>query len=286
MLRPLHLTDLDKPSCIAEGIFGFGYIYKLDFRRLGPVSNNVRVGVPSCQLPATMHRTCAKLALVLSFAITFALAFGQVDDCVAEIVAINQIQFVGTATEFYPNENRMIDGSGLIGTLNTDADFATVQHRAANPNRAWVTNAPGGFPADYFAVTNDTVAFDLTLADSYTLESYAHWGYHFNQANGNTASEAVLQFSDDGGATFQSSQTVNIALTTFNASVSVLDSVEANFIRITYTDNYFGTARGGDRLGVSEIRFGGTISRVPEPTSGLSLLLALATVASWRRRSR
>lgn len=229
-----------------------------------------------------MHRICGQFVFVL----TFAFAFGAPDHCAAEIVAINQIQFVGTATEFYSNENRIIDGSGLIGTLNTEADFATVQHRAANQNRAWVTNAPGGFPADYFAVTNDTVVFDLTLADTYTLNSYAHWGYHFNRANGNTASEAVLQFSDDGGATFQSSQTVNIGLTTFNASVSVLDSVEANFIRIAYTDNYFGSARGGDRLGVSEIRFGGTISQVPEPSSGMSLMLALATVAFGRRRRR
>lgn len=53
---------------------------------------------------------------------------------------------------------------------------------------------------------------------------------------------------------------------------------DANFVRMTVTDNQFGGAPGGDRLGMGEIRF----IAVPEPST--ALLGSLALLGLIRRK--
>ena len=67
----------------------------------------------------------------------------------------------------------------------------------------------------------------------------------------------------------------------FNAADVVnFSGRNANFIRMTVTDNFFGTHTGGDRVGISEIRFMG--DAVPETST--ALLAALGSLCILRRR--
>ncbi|MEL6897166.1 MAG: hypothetical protein AAFP90_13760 [Planctomycetota bacterium] len=223
-----------------------------------------------------------------------AILVGGTEIGLARVITPTGIRHIGTAVETWGDEIRLIDGSGLNGALNSEADFNTVRHSSANPSRSWVTNAPnGGNGNDYFRPGGNggTVIFELTLDQRYTIDSVASWAYHFGSRNSNFAKTIRFDFSVDAGATFASNQTVDFAFPSnpnSAASVINLTPVDANFVRFEVIDNFFGSGvAGGDRVGLSELRFGGEVSAVPEPsTLGLAALLVAGMSAVVLRQSR
>lgn len=204
--------------------------------------------------------------------------------CLAEIVTVDQISFVGTAVERFSNENNIINGTGLDAALTSEADFATVGHQSANTNRSWATTSPGKNGSDYFALSSDTIIFDLVLSETYSLNTFAIWGFHRNNTDGDHVSEMVINYSSDGGSTFDRSETIGIGLTTTNAFITSLEPTTANFLRLEFTDNHFGNASGGEAVGISEIRFAGAV--VPESPAFVLFIVALTWVAMIRYRPK
>lgn len=212
----------------------------------------------------------------------------------ADVVAPASITYIGTGTEAefasLVDENALIDGSGLSGVLAADeSNLATVTH--ANPivgagaGNAWATidAAPAG--GDWFVDGDGTVAFEFDLGATHTLDSVAAWGYGFGLPNGNGISDVTLEFYTNGTGAGAADSTQNISFdTVFGvANIVALTEVDANYVRLTVTDNHFGnpdaTGGGGDRVGIAEIVF---TNNVPEP--GSLALLALGGLMVARRR--
>ena len=191
------------------------------------------------------------------------------------------------------NETNIINGSGLSGPLAADeSNLATVTHAGVSlsgSGNAWATIDAGSPGGDWFtAGENDgDVVFEFDLGAMYNVDSFAAWGYHFGVNNGNSIKEVTLDFSTDGGTTYGSSQAINVDFPSSPNLATIVDltATNANYIKMTVTDNHFGDAAGGDRVGIAEIRFT-SATAVPEPTSlGILGLGVLGLVARRRRRS-
>ncbi|CAN5435350.1 hypothetical protein BH23VER1_BH23VER1_10060 [soil metagenome] len=189
-------------------------------------------------------------------------------------------------TEFFPAAN-IINDSGLSAPA-TILTYQTVTHAAASDTTAWTTNNPNG-AGDYFLESNPgtPAIFTLTLDATYVLTDLVFWGYHFGSPNGNEARAFDVAFSSDGGATFPTSTSVSQPLSTYAAADAVtlafVGSFQADTVRIDITDNHFGgDAPGGDRIGLGELKFVGTV--IPEPAA--ALLGALGLCGLLLRRSR
>lgn len=165
-------------------------------------------------------------------------------------------------SEFFPAEN-IINDSGLSATPDI-SNYETVEHVAASATTAWTTNNPNGAGDYYLAGAEGQLpVFTFTLSELSTLSALVFWGYHFDTPNGNETREFVVEFSRDGGNNYPDSVTVSVELSDFAFnSVKTLPFEEeyaADVIRIRLTDNHFGgTAAGGDRMGLGEIKFIGT----------------------------
>jgi len=94
-----------------------------------------------------------------------------------------------------------------------------------------------------------------------------------------------LDFSTDGGITVGSSQTVDVAFPTNDAilpDLVALTPTDANFISLEVLDNHW-PDNGGDRVGISEIRFtGAAISATPGDFDG-DLDVDGADFLAWQR---
>ena len=153
----------------------------------------------------------------------------------------------------------LITGSGLSSEPATVADFATTTHAVAWAD-SWATtpDAPGG---DYFAeadkVAFPNIVFELDLGATYDVTSFAYWGYPLFGAN--NPKDITLQFSTNGGTTYSTSENITLASSVDGGSgiehqsASWVTAREANYVRLTITDNH-----GGARVGFGELRFGGT----------------------------
>ena len=100
--------------------------------------------------------------------------------------------------------------------------------------------------------------FTLSLDQVYSLDSIVFWGYHFGANNGNHPQSVRLEFSTHGGTTCGTPFEVTVGFpATFNlAATSTFTAGDANFVRMTVTDNQFETGPdGGDRVGIAEMRF-------------------------------
>jgi len=189
-------------------------------------------------------------------------------------------------SEFFPAAN-LINDSGLSGAATID-NYSTITHANAGAGNAWTTDAPGGGTADYFALGEavaPTPVFTLGFDQSYTFTDLVFWGYHFGAANGNEVNAFTLEFSNDNGATFSSSTSVSQPLDAHAVSSAVTlplgGAFTADTVRVSFTDNHFGgSAAGGDRGGLGEIKFIG--DTIPEPSS--ALLAGLGSLALLRRR--
>lgn len=193
------------------------------------------------------------------------------------LVTPTSITHTGTAVEFFTEEVHLIDGSGLSGPLDPSGlNIGSVTHGNASQDTAWVTDAPNGGAGDYFDPASGTVVFEMDLGGTFNLTDLVSWPYNFGAANGNTLSAATLEFSTNGGTSYSSSQNVMIPLNAAmpaNANIVPFTPTDANFIRMTVTDNHLEGAPGGDRAGLAEIRFLdsvdlGTLSLIVDRDSG------------------
>ncbi|MES2706846.1 MAG: hypothetical protein V4726_09615 [Verrucomicrobiota bacterium] len=152
--------------------------------------------------------------------------------------------------------------AGLIGGPGIGFN-AEQPHGQGATAALWVTNAPNGGAGDYFEPVPDPApALVIDLGQNVPLGQISVWGYSSGNANG--ASDFNLQFATaaEGEAGLGTSITYNPAFTaafgaTDRQSFDLAQVVNARYVRITPTDNYFGTGAGpgGDRVGFGEIAF-------------------------------
>ena len=160
----------------------------------------------------------------------------------------------------------IIDDSGLSG-LADEANYTTITHAAVLPNNAWTTDAPGG-AVDYFGLDRTLAplpVFILPLGGDFFLTDLVFWGYHFDAANGNESKEFLVEFSNDNGTTYPASVVVSSTAIAQGAATTLPfgGSFLTNQVRLTVNDNWFGSAGGGDRAGLGEVKFIGTPNRDP-----------------------
>ena len=160
------------------------------------------------------------------------------------------------ATDFYPAEN-LINDSGLSDVV-TLANFFEVTHQPHIRRTAWATDSPSGPGSDYFAA-EPPVVMTFDFADLESLTAILVWGYGgVNRPINNDVQQFTLEFSTDGGDSYYDNVALEKPRTINSASrLSLGGQFEANYVRMTITDNHFGTpgATGGDRVGISEVKF-------------------------------
>ena len=150
----------------------------------------------------------------------------------------------------------LITGSGLSSEPATVGDLATTTHAVAWAD-SWAT-ADEGTPS-YFgdAANYPDVVFELDLGATFDVTSFAYWGYPVFPLN--NPKDITLEFSTNGGTTYIATENLSLASSVDGGSgivhqaANLSTSREANFVRLTITDNH-----GGGRIGFGELRFGGT----------------------------
>jgi hypothetical protein len=225
---------------------------------------------------------------------------------------VNPVGLNLTGSDAFFPARQIIDGSGLEFQLNTgDTLPATWNHRWGSvASDSWVSGA-FGFPSDWFASSGTIPTFVLDLGQNTSLDMVHLWAYSGGAGvndtiQANSAKTLEFRFNTDaqGNASFlgaATTVTLDHGPLSQTASGFVLPrqdfsvgSQMARWVEMRVTDNWFvapgdGTTtdehghliRGGDRVGLGEVRF----SVVPEPSTwalGLGGLLALG--AALRRR--
>ena len=209
---------------------------------------------------------------------------------VLAVVAASMFLLVGTAH------------AGLITGTVTDSVPANDYFPASRASDggctgsgdAWVTQNPNYWSApegisDYFGYSGDPIpVLTIDLGADKTLNGFALWQYC---GSGNSVSEFNLQFATAAAGTSGFGAPTGYTATMYPTSggapaeqdFTLGSNVTARYVQMTITDNYYGSAAGGDRVGLTEIEFS---TAIPEPTAmallatGLLSLLAYA----WRRR--
>lgn len=201
----------------------------------------------------------------------------------AVLVTPTSIANTSGVSEFFPAAN-IINDSGLSGAADITT-YTTVTHSSAGAGNAWTTDDVPPAAGDYYAQGGTAAIFTLSLGQTYDLTDFVFWGYHFGTPNGNEGREFTLSFSTDGGTTFPTSTSVSNPLNTLAVSAASTlplgGTFTANAVQLEITDNHFGgTAAGGDRIGLGEVKFIG--DAIPEPST--ALLGSLALLGLLRRR--
>ena len=167
----------------------------------------------------------------------------------------------------------LIDGVGLSETPTVDNLYSVTS--GTSNSHVWVTGSQGR--PHYFSNSNNPdPQFRLTLDGPHTLMALVVWGY---QGSANEATDFTVEFSTDGGQSYVATETVQTSALLGAAGAAGAgrlefdETHEANHVRLTITSNArvrgFSTV-GGDRVGMSEIRFVATA----EPTETASVAAA------------
>lgn len=228
---------------------------------------------------------------------------------------INPVGVTLTGSDALFPATQLIDGSGLEFPLSTGDPLPVIwNHRWKSPSSdSWVSGAPGGFPSDWYASSPSVPTFVFDLGQDVALDAVHLWPYsghpgvngtvqgnsartvefRFNTAaagNGSFAGPAVGVTLDHGPL---SETAAGFVLPRQDFSVGLQT---ARWVEMRITDNWYvapgdGTTqdthghfiRGGDRVGLGEVRF----STVPEPRAyALVAGLGLFGLAAARSRSR
>ena len=207
-----------------------------------------------------------------------------VEPAVGQVITPTEIaQTAGDSRSDYSfNIDNLIDGSGL-SNAPTVANLSSVIHNAVPTANVWVTNTQGS--PHYFGDSRNhpDPQFTLTLDERYSLSSLVIWGVG---GNTNEASDFTVEFSTDGGITYNAmTETVRTDGVAGNnhAQLSFIEAHEANFVRLTITNNakgrgFSGTA--GEQVALGEIRFTGTASNRSPVASPGSLVTLLNTAGT------
>lgn len=159
-------------------------------------------------------------------------------------------------TDEFPAE-QLIDASGFRDPLKLDNYEASVQG-LVRPANAWCTEAPGGMPSDYF-ITGKTPELMFDLGSRMQVTHLVVWGYSHNGGSCNNEVKTIeVAFSADGGKTFNHEIVVSRQQTNQRCETLDLGGTHwADQVRLRITDNHFTTLdeKGGDRVGLSEVRF-------------------------------
>jgi hypothetical protein len=191
--------------------------------------------------------------------------------------------------EFFP-VSQLIDGSGLFGPDPS-------RHTGFGATN-WATESTS---ADYFtAHPAPVVLFDL--GQDQALSGIALWAYTFNSGDplhlfqANSLRDFELRFATaaagPGGVGMPMSfvaeppplaDPISGLIVSDRQDLLFGQTIDARYIQMTITDNYFGApgSRGGDRVGFGEF----AVFVVPEPATATLWLLGLAGFAMLRRRA-
>ena len=152
-----------------------------------------------------------------------------------------------------------------------------------------VGDSSGGVPLSYFAShPAPTLVFDLGSIQS--INDIILWNGYATKSNQDQG--FTLSYSDNG-VTFTGTYSNNLAAS-FTDSVEDaqtfgLGGVQAQYVAITLTSNYYSDPAnpdlpGGDRVGLGKIRF--DASPVPEPTTWAMTLLGFGVLGATMRSRR
>lgn len=160
-----------------------------------------------------------------------------------------------SAQDLFPAA-RLIEGPGV--------GFTAAEPHTRLGGNTWVTNDPNGGAGDYFdplPTPSPVLVFDL--GQNRKLSEISVWGYSDGNANG--VKDFTLRFATaaDGTGAFGSSITYSPSFTITRPvsprqSLSFTEVVEARYVELTPTDNFYGVAGGGpggDRAGLGEVAF-------------------------------
>ncbi len=224
-----------------------------------------------------------QLCALIVFSILGSSAFA------ADFYPISSVDSSTGANDLWPASN-LIQGPG-VGFDVAEPHDKTLG--AADGN--WVTADDAGFPADYIEqVGMPVLTFDL--GSDVPLNEISAWGYSSGNSNG--VSEFTLSFATDAEGAGNGSVAAGPFVMAGDRAVGSnddtmrqsfgFDLVTARYVDMTVTDNFFvapgdgsnDTVPGGDRVGLGEVAF----ELVPEPSSGLLLLLGCLAMLLRRRR--
>jgi hypothetical protein len=192
------------------------------------------------------------------------------------IYTIDSISSSTQATDLFP-ANNLIQGPGVGFDASESHDKTNSNSFVGN----WVTDTPGGLPADYIAVAGMPV-LTIDLGLDRMLSEISVWGYVATNANG--ISEFSLRFATEAEGLGGFGTSIGFNPTYFLTNDDLLrqsflfgQTISARFVEFKAVDNFFilpgdgsgGETPGGDRVGLGEIAF----ATVPEPA-----ILGLMTI--------
>jgi hypothetical protein len=219
------------------------------------------------------------------------------------------------ADEFFPAFH-LIDGSGLDAQPVTGDPLPdTWTHAWGDPaNHSWVSTDPGGFPADWFLASGTIPRFVLDLGQDSLLNNVHLWAYSGGAGvagnyQGNSAKTLEFRFNTQAeGAIDFVKPAVTVTLDHgFTSETPIgtpmprqdfdVGARAARYVEIRITDNWYvapgdGSTqdehghfmRGGDRIGLGEVRFSAGI--IPEPAIPALFAGGLLFSVRWRARKR
>jgi predicted outer membrane repeat protein len=208
---------------------------------------------------------------------------GQAD--VPQLITPTAVVSNTAGTDQFPADH-LVDNSGLTPVPTYD-NYDSAVHAPDNGMNAWVTNNPDTDPTnpedDYFLVgppeipgvppgpplipnpnpQNEKPELVFTLSDTFALSDMVVWGFPRVPDSGNEARWFLVEFSTDGGMTYQQSVRVEHELTSQESETLSFGGVYwADTVRVTVYDNHFGSVDGmgnpvlsGDAVALGEVKF-------------------------------
>ncbi len=211
-------------------------------------------------------------ALLVSFAVSAQAATVFIGD-----FGENTITAVGTNTLNYAPASSLLDGSGMI---DLTAGRVTMSSKAYQ--QSWTT----GWLANYGGAYGNNGSILFTFDKNTSLEAMVIWNLSSAEsqtAYGRGVRQATISYSTGldtsgvgsiifSGSLTQATWSGAYTGTGYQNNINGLTAQNVKAVKIAYTENY----GSGDSIGLSEVRFVGTLSAVPEiDPAGLGSVLAL-----------